>query len=184
MLVRNRGRKAPLQLDSPPFCSFSDSLLVIMLSLASPELVPPSRLCEVVLPLTPPCGPWFCQPLAVGTHDNMDTYPWGQAHPERQGPRAGTLRFSSCCSHVLSLLSSGSVCRSLQFTKTWPAGQAAAGREEAGAGRSPETQQDAWNTWTWVGFWVAGVARETWDPASGGCRQRWGSDAFSCPGCS
>lgn len=106
------------------------------------------------LPLTPRYGPWFCQPSGVVTHGNTDTYPWGQAHPDRQGPRAGTLRlrFSSCCSHVLSLLSSGSVCRSLQFTKTWPAGQAAAGRGEGGAGKSLDTQQGAWNTWAWGGF--------------------------------
>lgn len=68
---------------------------------------------------------------------HMGAYPWGQAQPERQGLRAGMLRFSSCCSHVLSLLSSGSVCSSVQFTKTWPTGQAAAGREgEVGRCRS------------------------------------------------
>lgn len=82
---------------------------------------PPSALWSLALPAFRRGGP--C---------HMPTYPWGQAQPERQGPWAGTLRFSSCCSHVLSLLSSGAVCRSLQFTKTWPSGQAVAGGEEGG----------------------------------------------------
>lgn len=91
---------------------------------------PHSTSCFLLVPVLRKGRPW-----------HTDTYPWGQAQPERQGPWAGTLRFSSCCSHVLSLLSSGSVRRSLQFTKTWPTGQAAAGRADGGCweelGHSP-----------------------------------------------
>lgn len=83
--------------------------------------------------------------LSSGNGGNTDAYPWGQAQPERQGPRAGMLRFSSCCSHVRSLLSSGSACSSVQFTKTWPAGQATAGREQDRC-RSPQG--------LWVGTWL------------------------------
>lgn len=123
-----------LQAGSPAPPLSQTPLWPLWLWLASPGQCLPTRPCEVFPAPTPPCDPWFCQPSESRAHDTIGTYPWGQAQPERQGPRADTLRFSSCCSHVLSLLSSRSVCRSLQFTKTWPAGQAAAGREEDGSG--------------------------------------------------
>lgn len=120
----------------------------------------------------------------MGDHGHIDTYPWGQAQPERQGPRAGTLRFSSCCSHVLSLLSSGSACRSLQLTKTWPAGQAVAERGEGGCwkehGHSARCLEPPGLE---VGSRAAGLAREMRGPSIWEMQGELGTDTFWCPGC-
>lgn len=105
--------------------------------------------------LSPPTqSPWICHPLGRRVSGSVEPYPWGQAQPDRQGPRAGMLRFNSCCSHVLSLLSSGSRCSSLQFTKTWPAGQAAARRK----GREKAVLQPL--AWAGGTVWVPGRGRQ------------------------
>lgn len=83
------------------------------------------------------------------------------------------LRFSSCCSHVLSLLSSGSVCRSLQFTKTWPTGQGVAAGEEDGCWQELGCPAGCLEHLVpGVGSWVAGVVREGGGPNNWRVRER------------
>lgn len=134
-----------------------------------PRVIPipiPSLKCPDLLPFRQESVRW------------VDTHPWGQAQPDRQGPRAGKLRFSSCCSHVLSLLSSGSGCGSLQFTNTWPAGQAAAGRKGVTCCRPL-----AWAVGGAV--WASGrdgrLLGMMWGPASQGQRvfSRYGTASLS-----